>query len=376
MMGQTPPAYPRNNGHQLRRPQDARRSNLALILQSLYDQPKLSRAELARRTGLSKVTISDLVAELIDDGLVAETGQTLGAPGKPGVSLCVRDDTRDIIALDLAATDTIVGGVYSLTGDRRRRKTWSLSGTRGEETLNAVLDVASDLAKACRYPVLGVGVGTPGTVDSAGRVLSAPNLSWTDVDLPAILAERLGVPAIVANDANAAVVAEQAFDGAPDSLIRIQISGGVGAGLVIGGSVVFGSSYAAGEIGHVVVDPDGDPCSCGKRGCLETVISVPALTRAILAAPGRRDAILARAGDCLGATLAPIVGMLDLPVIVLGGPEALLGGVFTDAVQAVLAARAHSEFRSDVALRASALGDDAVLLGAVALVLRHTLGVT
>ncbi|MEA4945114.1 MAG: ROK family transcriptional regulator [Propionicimonas sp.] len=367
----------RRSGPHTTRPEDGRRTNLSLVLQSLYDEPQLSRADLARRTGLTRVTISDLVAELIADNLVIETGTTAGVrPGKPATTLSVREDTRDVVALDLSAPDTISGGIYSLRGEPRLRLQHALDFATGETAYAAVADLARELVAQCTRPVLGVGVGTPGAVDSHGTVVAAPNLAWYNLPLQQQLADDLGLPVHVENDANIAALAERLFADGPDNLIRLQISRGVGAGLLIAGSVVVGTSAAAGEIGHVVVDYGGEPCPCGKNGCLETWLSVPSLRRRMAAAPDEPDEVLAEAGRRLGIALSPVVGMLDLNDIVLGGPAELVNGPLLAAAQQVVTERTHSDFRGEVGLHPSSLGPDAVLLGAVALVLRIQLGVS
>lgn len=357
------------------RPEDGRRHNLALVLQSLYDEPQISRADLSRRTGLTRVTISDLVAQLIADELIAETGTTTGArPGKPATMLSVRDDSRDIIALDLSAPQTITGGVYSPRGQARHRAQRDLGTATGEAAYAAVLDLAQELIATATRPILGIGVGSPGTVDRRGTVIAAPNLAWHGLPLQQRLIEALDLPVHVENDANAAVLAEQAYAEGPANLIRIQISRGVGAGLLIAGSVVIGTSAAAGEIGHVVIDHGGAPCPCGKNGCLETWLSVPSLRHRMLT--DEPTEVLAEAGRRLGMALSPVVGMLDLNDIVVGGPAELIDGHLLANAQQVVTERTRSDFRGEVRLRLSSLGDDAVLLGAVALVRRIHLGVS
>lgn len=357
------------------RPEDGRRVNLALVLQSLLDEPHLSRADLARRTGLTRVTISDLVAQLMAEELVVETGPASSQrPGKPATGLSVNAAGRTIVALDLSAPNTATGAIYGLDGTVRLLAERDLDSATGEDAYRIVAELARDRIDAAEQPVLGVGVGTPGIVDKAGSVIAAPNLGWHGLALQGRLTAELGAPVHVENDANAAVLAEHSFGGGPDDLIRVQITRGVGAGLLIAGSVVQGASAAAGEIGHVVIDADGAPCGCGKRGCLETWLSVPALTARMREADA--DGVLAEAGERLGMALSPVVGMLDVTDIVLGGPSAYVEGPLLAAAQRVLTDRTHADFRGGVRLRLSELGADAVLLGSVALVLRTQLGVS
>jgi predicted NBD/HSP70 family sugar kinase len=182
----------------------------------------------------------------------------------------------------------------------------------------------------------------------------------------------------VANDANAAALAEYAYGSASSpSLLLVRIGQGVGAGLLVDGHLVVGDGFAAGEIGHVVVDERGEACACGRRGCLETAVAVP-LVRARLA--GRDGAgaatVLRGAGRRLGIALAPVVGALNLREIVLSGPDDLLDGPFREAALRAIAARTMPALGSNVELRMSALGDDGVVLGAATLVLNGELGVT
>jgi len=359
------------------RPHDGRRSNLALVTQSLYDEPQLTRADLARLTGLTKVTISDIVSELIDEGLIQETGITTGMrPGKPAATLDVREDTFDIMALDLAGPETWRAGLYSVRGVKRAEVSSDLEGCTGEDAVAVTVDLAKKCAAQANRPILGVGVGSPGTVDAFGTVIAAPNLDWHGVALQDIMAAELDLPVVVQNDANAAVIAEKAFADGGSTILRVQISRGVGAGILLSGALVLGTSGAAGEIGHLVIERQGEMCSCGKRGCLETWISVPSLRQRLKDTQDSRDEILAEAGRRLGMALAPVVAALDLQDIVLGGPEDLLGGAFVEACNGLITERTHSEFRRDLSMKLSTLGDEAVLLGAVSLVLRTTLGVS
>jgi predicted NBD/HSP70 family sugar kinase len=358
------------------RPEDARRSNLALVLQAIYNDSQLSRADIARTTGLTKVTVSDLVAELIGADLVMESGTSgVSRPGKPSTILGFNAAARDILTLDLAAPDQLRGAILSLRGEPVLTRVRHLDGAVGPAALAAARELAQELAAAATRPILGLGVGTPGTVNADGTVLVAPNLQWHDVALQQILASDLGLSVRVENDANVAVLAERRFAGGPDDLVRVQLSRGVGAGLLVGGHLVRGAASDAGEIGHVVIDESGELCSCGKTGCLETWTSVPALTARITAEPSRRNELLAEAGHRLGLALAPVVGMLGLAHVVIGGPAAIVAPPLLDAARTCVADRTRSEFRPELELVASSLGEDAVLLGAAANVLLNQLGV-
>ena len=260
-------------------PEHARRHNRSLVLQMLYAEGQISRADIARRTRLTRVTVSDLVGALIDEGLVVETGtRTDVRPGKPATLLVDRPDgIPDRRDRPLGPRALPRRGARPVRA-RRARHEIPLAEATGQASLDLVVELTRTLLAAADRPVLGVGIGSPGVVNTAGVVLSAPNLGWHDLELQRIVEETFTVPVQVANDANAAVLAEHSFGSARGDLMLVKIGHGVGAGLLLGGSPFFGSNFAAGEIGHVVVGTDGGrPCVCGKVGCLETWLSAPRL---------------------------------------------------------------------------------------------------
>lgn len=359
-------------------PEHARSHNLSLVLQTLYRSGSQSRADIARETGLTRVTVSALVAGLIADGLILELGQREDArPGKPATLIDLNRDAFQIIGIDLSKHNVFRGAVLDLDGTILTSTTVPLAGSMGEEAIVKVLDLAAALVELSTAPILGIGVGSPGVVNLDGVVLSAPNLGWSDVALRARLEEHHDVPVLVANDANAAVLAEHSFGGAASDTMLITVGHGVGAGLLVGGTPLYGSRFAAGEIGHVVVGTDGGAvCACGKSGCLETWLSIPNLTSAIAAPGADRDAVLTEAGGRLGIALAPIVGALNLSEIILSGPTDLLDGTLAQATIETLRNRTMAEFHGYLTLRMTALGQDIVLRGAAVMVLSGQLGVS
>jgi predicted NBD/HSP70 family sugar kinase len=228
--------------------------------------------------------------------------------------------------------------------------------------------------------VLGIGVGSPGVVDADGTVIDAPNLAWTETPLAASLAGAFELPVFVANDANTAVLGEHTFGASGDgALMVLRVGAGVGAGLVLGGSLLHGHLGAAGEIGHVVVDPDGERCACSRTGCLETILAVPHLRRRLEEdAPDEqtRAEVLGGVGEQLGAVLAPVVGTLNLHELVLCGPQELLDGPLIEATDRSIRARTMAVSSAGLVVRTSELGEDVVLVGAAVLVLSGQLGVS
>jgi predicted NBD/HSP70 family sugar kinase len=361
-------------------PEHARVHNRSLVLQTLYGSGQQSRADVARSTGLTRVTVSDLVAELMEDGLVVELGRREAAPsenvhrGKPAILLDIDRAAFHIIGIDLGDYFVFRGAVLDLGGHILQRAEVALDGSTGDAASVKAFALIERLLGQATAPILGIGVGSPGIVDDAGVVLSAPNLGWVDELLQASIAARFSLPVVVVNDANAAVLAEHSFGDAEGDTMLVKVGHGVGAGLLLGGVQLFGSRFTAGEIGHVVVDPDGALCSCGKSGCLETWLAIPWLDAKLAAATtsANRDAVLREAGERLGIALAPVVGALGLTEIVLSGPY--LDGPLAEAAATTLRARTMAAPGSDLTLRMTTLGDDIVLRGAAVAVLSKQLG--
>jgi len=365
-------------------PEHARSHNRALVLQTLYTAGAQSRADVARETGLTRVTISDLVAELIAEGLVVELGQREDArPGKPATIIDVDRAAFHIIGVDLSEHELFRGAVIDLDGGIVTRVEVPLDGAMGETAIVLVEQLVERLVASTTTPVLGIGVGSPGVVDPHGVVRSAPNFGWTDVALQERLVALTSLPVHVANDANVAVLAEHG-ESQLDDLLLVKIGHGVGAGLIVGGRPVIGGGFAAGEIGHVVVGTDGGPhCACGKDGCLEAWVAVPRLTAQLAAVDGdgddaasAREEILREAGRRLGIILAPVVGALNLTEVVLSGPAELLDGALHDATVETLRMRTMAELNRDLRLRMTAQAEDIVLRGAAVMVLSGQLGVS
>ncbi len=355
--------------------EDTRRHHRALLLQHLFREGAASRADLARSTGLTRVTVGELVGELMGEGLLVE----LGAPretrvGKPPILIGLATDALQILTVDLSVDHRMSGAVVDLAGEVRARCEVRRDAELGDDAVTLLHRLVADLVAAADRPLLGIGVGTPGVVGEAGVVADAPNLGWRDLALAAGLDEAFDLPTYVANDANTAVLGEHTFGRAGDGgLMLLRIGTGLGAGLILEGAMLHGHQGAAGEIGHVVVDPDGVTCACGRRGCLETLVAVPRLRE--IAAGADPEAGLADAGVRLGAALAPVVGTLDLGELVLSGPADLLEGPLLTAVEQTIGERTMPVGEPRV-VRTTSLGEDVVLLGAAVLVLTGQLGVS
>src|SRR4051794_34022585 len=389
--------------------QQTRALNQGLVLRTIYDLGPISRAEIARVTELTRTSVSDLVGDAIAAGLVEEVGRGPSSGGKAPILVQVVEDAKVVIGLDLGE-QAFAGALVDLRGGIERRIDVPVEGRDGKAALGAVERLVDELvAAAPPGRLLGIGVGTPGLVDTAnGEIRWAVNLDWQDLPLGRILSERTGLPAFVANDSRAAAMGEYLFDvgrRAPN-LVAIKIGHGIGAGIVLGGELFEGDGFGAGEIGHTSVVDDGAECRCGRFGCLETVASSRAVVDAALeAAAADPDGDLARrlaaldreptiddvaaavqagdeqarriavaAGRWLGRAVAALIGTLDIRHVVLLGNVTRLGDPWLEAVRDEARRRALALLSRETRIEIGGSAEDTVLLGASALLMTRELG--
>jgi predicted NBD/HSP70 family sugar kinase len=360
-------------------PADGRRQNLSLVLQTLRRLGPTSRAQLAREVGVTKVTMSGLVAELVAEGRVRDVGPAEQAgPGKPATLVDLDRSGLLTVAVDLSVPAHLRAAVVDITGEvlhlEERAAAVDAESGRGVDP-SVVVDLVRSVVAAAPHALLGVGIGTPGVVDRQGRVLTAPNLGWTDVALRDLVHDATGLPVLVTNDSDAATQAELSSSPTSEDMVLVQVGRGVGCGIVSGGRRVVGAHHAAGEIGHVTVGTDvGEPCSCGRRGCLETWLSVPRLRAALDGDAAQAREVVEVGGQRLAVALAPLVAALDLSEVVLAGPAELLDPV-VPVVERTLAERLLPGAGAPPTVRLATSPQDNVLRGAAALVLWDRLGV-
>jgi len=397
-------AFPSKATHQ-----QTRAHNAALVLRALYDFGPISRADVARLTGLTRTTVGDVVGELMAEGLAREVGRGPSTGGKAPILLELIDDARHVIGLDLGEF-VFRAALVDLRGRIQRTVERPVTGLSGAEALAVASALIDELSDGSGDTLLGIGVGTPGIVDAGtGTIRQAVNLDFNDLALGDMLEARHGVPVEVANDSRAAALAIELFSGRRSSnLVAVKVGRGIGAGVVLGGELFHGDGFGAGEIGHVVVEDDGAECQCGRFGCLETVASAQAiLRRATESATANPDSALGRrfaaegeltlddlrdelaAGDeatrrivvtaarFLGRAVAGLIGVLDVERIVLHGSVADLGEPWFEAVRDEAQRRALPMLAGRVSIEpAGSVGNqgDLVVLGASAVVLTAELG--
>ncbi|MEA2518212.1 MAG: hypothetical protein QOF49_292 [Chloroflexota bacterium] len=375
--------------------QQTRVHNERLVVRTLYDLGPISRADVARLTGLTRTTVSDVVSTLLGDGVVREIGRGPSSGGKAPILLEVHDDARLVVGLDLGE-EQFAGSLVNLRGEIRRTVELPVDGRDGDAALALVFDLLDQLLHGSAAPLLGIGIGTPGLVDSGtGTIRRAVNLDWRDLPLGAIVAERYAVPVHVANDSQAAALAEYTYAGGDrvPNLIAIRVGRGVGAGLILRGALFQGDGSGAGEIGHVVVEDSGALCRCGRTGCLETIAGMHAIEARARVATGRptnltaiRAAIDAgegwaltiadAAGAALGRAIAGLIGALDVQRIIVLGPVTELGAPWLAAVRREATGRALALLADDIDIVVARPTTNVVIRGASALLVARELGLS
>jgi predicted NBD/HSP70 family sugar kinase len=366
-----------------------RAHNAALVLRALYDLGPISRADIARLTGLTRTSVGELVSDLERERLATDVGRGPSTGGKQPTLVALNANARTIITLDLGER-TFTAALANLRGEIAARTTRDLEGRDGQRALDVVHELIDEVRAAATSPILGIGVGTPGIVDGTGTIRWAVSLDWQDLPLAQILSDRHGLPTVVANDSRAAAFATYLFKGdeRPPNLAVIKVGRGIGAGLILRDQLFGGDGEAAGEIGHVVVDPDGDACHCGRFGCLETVASAPAVIRAsgerslealaTRAAAGDDQAlgIVRASGRALGGAIAHLVGALDIRHITVVGTATTLGEPWLEAIRQEATSRSLAATGQETTIEDGGTGEDVTLLGACALLLTRELGLT
>ncbi|MBT1172240.1 ROK family transcriptional regulator [Bifidobacterium sp. MA2] len=356
-------------------PSDVRRLNRALIFNLLFPSNQCSRAELGRLTGLSRVAVSDVVNDMLDEGLIRENGHVSPATGKgKRATLLSVDTTRlRIISIDLSQAYLIQGAVTDLLGVTHQHMEIAL-GPDNRIDVDAIVQLVDQLrADLDSDTVIGIGIGLPGVVCD-GVVRESTALGWHDVDLRTILETRFTVPVTVANDVMCAMLTERFFGQGGPNLMFVKLDRGIGSATLINDVPVVGEHHAGGEIGHISLDPEHGPdCPCGKRGCMEMLISAPALRERMIGADEETQAsIIHEAGEYFASAMAMPVGLLDVTDICLCGPADVVNNAFLEAAQQRLDAMTQSKFHERTTIRRCQCGAGIALRGAaINVVLRH-----
>jgi glucokinase-like ROK family protein len=376
------------------------------VLRLIWKEQEISRAEISRRLEVSRSTVSEIVSALLPEGLVAEVGTGPSRGGRRPVVLRFQDDAYAILGVEMGATHVEVAltdlrGRVLAVEHRDHPVRTDPEGTR--RLIAELCDACLRRARIPRRRLMGIGVAVPSPVDPSNptRLSGLVMPDWHGQLGLDPLASRLGAPLFVDNDANLGALAEQWWGGGRgvDDFAYIKLATGIGSGHVMGGEIYRGATGVAGEIGHLAMDPHGEPCICGLRGCLATFVGSPALVKratgmlpdhpeSVLAGrPMTMDAIedAALAGDALalrivresaeqlGIAIASLLNLLNPSLVILGGGLTRAGEALLEPLRETASRRTLSSSLRVTDIRLSQLGPQAIALGASTLVLKTAL---
>ena len=378
------------------RPDLIRDLNRSLILNLVRERGPLSRAELARGSGLSPSTVTDITALLVREGFLLEGDSAEIDPrpsrvlGRPGIALRVNPAAGVVIGAKVAA-NTVTFALSDLAGQTLALESrgHSFRATVAETVQflgTAIDDMKAHIPDGARLH--GIGLGVPGIVDPQTRRLRhSPFLGWGQADIAGELERLIGIPVHIDNDVNTLTIAEHLFGAgrAHMNFVVVTIGRGIGMGAVVNGVLYRGADGGAGELGHVAVDQaEGRECWCGRTGCLETIASEPAVVRDLLSATGRlisadelassKDPqvgqILARAGAQVGRAVGNVVMTFAPQLVVISGEGVRLGPDFLEPLERGITRTATSREEA-VQVVIEPWGDEAWARGAASLALRE-----
>lgn len=383
-----------------------RELNLSSVLRHLHDQTTLSRAQIAISTGLNKSTVSSLVDELIQRGLIHETGLNPGNAGRPAMLLEINPKAGGIVGLELGV-DFVSVALTDFVGNIFWQKTEDTDPTEKEDrTIAQSLRLIDEAIRDCRskgWRVLGIGLAIPGMVDvKEGILVFAPNLNWRNIPLKKICAEHTGLQVYIDNDANAAAIGEHLFGVARQTrdFVFVYVGIGIGGGLFLNNDLYRGKNGFAGEFGHAPILSGSFRVQEDGPGDWETYASQNAIIRHVQASlQTKQSNILPRlmeeqhaplsislikeaanagdkvaldaftcTGEALGVGIANLVNTFNPEKVVLGGPLSAVGNYLLSSIKASVAKHSFPEISQHVEILTSKFGKDASVMGAIALV--------
>lgn len=369
-----------------------REINRSVILNLIKTNGPISRADIANRIGLSPATVTSITGILIDEDLVfeKETGDSSG--GRPPILLDLNPRGGFVIGIKLMEMQA-VAALTDLNATVLEKIQTDIKSKEPREVVEGLVQLVHDLIKDGGIPqerLLGVGIGLAGVVDSTRGILrKSPFLGWKDVPLRQLMQERLNVPIFLDNDVNTLTLGEKWLDEGVhvDDFIVVTVGRGIGMGIVLNGQIFRGSAGGAGEFGHLVINPEGPLCDCGKRGCLESYLgegallkqaqqelgadihTIEDLIRAAETGDERAVNILKSSGYLLGQQLANLINLFNPRLIIISGEGVRMGDVFFDGMQRAVEEHAVYELMQDTEIRINSWGDDVWARGAASLVI-------
>ena len=366
------------------------------VIAVLRERGEVSRAELVERTGLSRPTISSIVAELQDGGLVDEEPEQNGSNGSGRPAALVRLNRRagTVLGIDFGKRHLRVALAdlgHEVLAERREELAFDHKASDGIERAVELIDSLLMDTHTGRGSLVGAAMGIPGPVTGPEGELGSSTIlpGWVGVRAAEAMSERLGHTVVVDNDANLGALAEWTHGAGQGctTLVYVKVSTGIGAGLIIDGRPFRGAAGTAGELGHTVVDAEGPICRCGNRGCLETLVGTQALLDALQPTHGEitvprmleRAAagdmacrrVIEDAGSAIGSALATLCNLINPERIVVGGDLSAAGDLLLEPARVALTRGAIAS-AAGATIVPGILGERAEVLGAIALALRES----
>lgn len=383
--------------------------NRGLILEKIRTKNPISRAEIAKETGLHPSTVTRIVAALLEDGIVEEN-VVVDYPkvvGRKPIMLTLVADSMHVIGIAVETT-YIAGLIVNLKGDvvEREEQPWVETDKNSIVLgIKEIIDRLMTKAKEKGLKILGVGIGMHGIVDSVkGVCLYAPAFGWKDAPIADMLSQYYDVPVQIENNANTMALGERWFSNGQDvnSLAAIKVDQGIGSGIILNGNLFVGEDFSAGEIGHFTVALDGPLCNCGNYGCLETVASIRAIVRQAISllkqgatselrnlAGGDVDSLnfshicqaayagdeltlnlLAEAGSHVGVAISNLLNILNPKKVLIGGKIYPILDFLLPKIREVVEQRTLEIPHTGVDISPVRLGEDSVAIGAATLILK------
>ncbi|MDS9472497.1 ROK family transcriptional regulator [Sporosarcina pasteurii] len=368
--------------------------NRSIILNKIRTDAPISRAQIAKETKLTPPTVSSNVKSLIEEGVVVESELGESQGGRKPTMLLINDEAFYVIGTDAGPTK-IECVIADLAGNIHTRNSIALTvPITNDEFLIKLTKCIRELIAAATIDtdkLIGIGVAMHGVVDvETGTSLIAPNLGLTNIPIKAVMEEEFRLPVKVENDARVMALGEAWFGNheVMDNMLAVNVGRGVGAGIVVGGKLFHGANNIAGEIGHMTIDIHGEVCECGNRGCLQTFATGAAIAKRAnlrmqhnnaitaekvyeLALSGDHDCreILEETGSIIGVGLMNLIHIINPAKIVIGGGVMKSGKFILPAIQKAIEKHALTPEAKQTEVEITKLGDDATIIGAVALVL-------
>jgi predicted NBD/HSP70 family sugar kinase len=382
---------------------DLQAMNRALVLQTLRGK-MCSRSDIAKSTGLQQATITNIINDMIESGIVKETGLIKGLRGRRSIGLIINSEQYRVIGMRLTRK-FVLAGLYDIAGTEYQLEKSPIDVKEGVQ--GAILRMHSTIQtlieRAGGREVLGIGIGLPGPfLKQDGKIaVMAEFPGWEGVSLQEDLENAFHIPVYQEHDAYASALAEWWFGGHRQDarfLLSVSMEQGLGAGLIAEGKLYYGSQGVAGEIGHLSIDYDGLPCTCGNRGCLRNYCTTRALLALIKSQlPQHPDSLLAqsdpdaldlpqiiqavKAGDAfaqerlrqaaryLGYGIVNTIYAYNPDLIILSEEFSAAGSFYLDAVYEAVQERVLPDLRKNLRIVFSQIKGDSVLMGTVALVI-------